>query len=170
MNVDFKKAATTVLREKKYLNGFIALSTAIFLAYILLPVALTPGNSLVFQLSLLRPIDFIAFVVLSTATALLMMMQLYVHNRSKKKQALATAGKTGVSLSSAIFGGLLATAACSSCIAGLLGFLGAGSVFFIVENQMPFVIGAIGIVVIGLYFSTKRVNEHCNSCDVNVSK
>ncbi len=168
MKVDFKKATTTVLQEKNYRNGFIALSILMFAAYIVLPVVLTPGNSIGFQLHLLRPIDFVVFVLLSTVTALLMVMQLYVHNRAKKKQVLATAGKTGVSLSSAIFGGLLATAACSSCIAGLLGFLGAGSVLFIVENQLPFVIGAISIVLIGLYFTSKRVNNACSSCEVHL--
>jgi len=166
MKVDFKNAVKTVLQETNYRNWFIALSILIFAAYILLPVFLTPGNSIGFQLSLFRPLDFAIFFILSTVTALLIVMQLYVHNRSKKKQVLATAGNTGVSVSSALFGGLLATAACSSCIAGLLGFLGAGSVLFIVENQMPFVIAAITIVLASLYFTSKRVQNVCSSCDI----
>jgi len=69
-------------------------------------------------------------------------------------------------VSSALFGGLLATAACSSCIVAAFGFLGAGSTFFIIENQPDFVYGAIALVLIGLYFSARRVQRYCESCDV----
>jgi len=166
MKVDFRKAAATVLRESVYRNWFIVFSILIYAAYILIPVFLTPGNYISFQLSLLRPVDFVLFLVMSLVTALLIVMQLYVHNRSKKKRMLAAVGEGGVSVYSAMFGGMLATAACSSCIAGLVGFLGAGSTFFILENQMLFVAGALFIVFVSLFFTARRVNEYCLSCEV----
>ena len=61
----------------------------------------------------------------------------------------------------ALFGGLLATAACSSCIAAILGFLGAGTVFFVLRNQPWVVAIAILIFLISIYFTAKKVMGEC---------
>jgi len=161
-------ASKSVLENKSYKLWFLGLIAIFIVAYIFLPVWLTPGNTLAFQLSLLRPSDYILFLVLSAVTALLVLMQAFLFLRSKKDRAGAV-GQGGVGVFSALFGGLLATAACSSCIAAVLGFLGAGSIFFILENQLYFVYGAIALVVLGLYFSARRVQGYCKSCEIPTS-
>ena len=89
---------------------FVLLSAIIFLAYIFLPVWLTPGNDLEFQLSLLRMKDYSLFVSLSFVTSLLILMQVFLAIRTKKyRERLRAVGGGGVSLFSSIFGGLLAT-------------------------------------------------------------
>jgi len=158
-------AVMATLEKKRYKVWFVVLTGFFIATYVLIPVWLTPGNSLSFQLSLLKPKDYVMFVILSALTALLLLMQVYLF-RSKTRRA-GSIGQGGVGIFSAIFGGLLATAACSACIAAIIGFLGAGSVFFVLENQPYIVIIAISLVVISLYLSSRRVLGYCRECDGN---
>jgi len=156
-------ALNTVLTKKYYKLWFVLFTLIFIFAYVFIPVWLTPGNSLSFQLSIFKIKDYILFVLLSMVTALLLLMQIFLFK--VKKQYTQTVSQGGVGVFSALFAGLLATAACSSCIAAVLGFLGAGSVFFVLENQPYVVFIAIILVVISLYFSSKRVLGYCKDCD-----
>lgn len=156
-------ASKTALEKRSYKLWFFGLMAIFIAAYIFLPVWLTPGNTFSFQISLLRPRDYLLFVILSAVTALLVLMQAFLFLRSRKGRAGAV-GQGGVGAFSALFGGLLATAACSSCIAAILGFLGAGGIFFVLENQPYFVYGAIALVLFGLYFSARRMQGYCEDC------
>lgn len=151
---------------------WLVILTIIFIgAYLLLPVWLTPGNSLAFQVSLLTAKDYILFIALSFTTAVLILMHffLFLRSRDQKKKAKIV-GQSGVSLSSALFGGLLATAACSACIASLIGFLGAGSVFFVLKHQWYIVSVALALVLISLYFAAKKIQGYCQSCNLPYDK
>jgi len=156
----------TVLGSARYRLWFSALTILLVAAYIFLPVWLTPGNTLAFQLSLFTARDYLLFLFLSASTALLILMQVFVFVRSRKGRAGAV-GQGGVGVASALFAGLLATAACSSCIAAVIGFLGAGSVFFVIGHQWYFVYGGIALVLVGLYFSARRVAGYCEDCEVS---
>ncbi|MCC6348784.1 MAG: TlpA family protein disulfide reductase [Candidatus Eisenbacteria bacterium] len=105
---------------------FLPLAHLIYGAYVSLPVWLIPGNYLRFQLQLLRAQDHVLFVVLGLATALLVLKQVFLFRRTRGTARITAVGRGGVGVWSVVFGGLLATAACSSCIAVFLGFLGAG--------------------------------------------
>jgi len=151
---------------RNYRIWFVVLSVVFFMVYMFLPVWLTVGNTIAFQLSILRIQDYMLFGILSLAIALLTVMQAYLFIQSKKRRGkIGAIGQGGVGVSSALFGGLLATAACSSCIAVILGFLGAGSVFFVLENQMYVVVGALALVLAGLYFTIRQVNNNCLKCE-----
>ena len=165
-------ATKTVLTQgRSYQVWFLVLMVVVYAIYILLPVWLIAGNSIAFQLSILTIRDYILFTFLSVAIALLITMQAFLFMQSKKSQEKVSAiGQGSIGASSALFGGLLATAACSSCIAVILGFLGAGSVFFVLENQLYVVIGAFMLVLVGLYFTIRRVNGYCENCEVPTQK
>lgn len=156
-------ASKNVLAANNYRFWFIVLFTVFIAGYIFLPVWLTPGNDLKFQLSLLQVRDYVLFIVLAASASLFVLMQVFLFSRSRKKRASLVA-KGGIGVFGALFGGLLATAACSSCIAAILGFLGAGSTFFVLENQPYVAGGAIALVVIGLYFSARKVVGICDDC------
>ena len=94
-------ATAKVLEKKNYKTWFFLLTAIFIAAYILLPVWLTPGNTPAFQISLLRPRDYILFLVLSAVTALLILMQAFLFLRSKKGRAGAV-GQGGVGAFSAI--------------------------------------------------------------------
>lgn len=158
-------ASKIVLENKSYKLWFFGLTAIFIAAYLLLPVWLTPGNTLAFQLSIFTPRDYLLFLFLSAVTALLILMQVFLFVRSRKGRASAV-GRGGIGIFSALFAGLLATAACSSCILAVFGFLGAGSIFFTLGHQPYFVYGGILLVLVGLYFSARRVQGYCESCEV----
>lgn len=162
---------TVFAQGRSYQVWFIVLVIAVFAAYILLPVWFTAGNSIAFQLSILTIRDYVLFTFLSVAIALLIIMQAFLFMQSKKsKEKVNAIGQGSIGVSSALFGGLLVTAACSSCIAVILGFLGAGSVFFVLENQLYVAIGAFTLVLVGLYFTIRQVNGYCENCEVQTQK
>ncbi|PJE61645.1 hypothetical protein COU87_03610, partial [Candidatus Roizmanbacteria bacterium CG10_big_fil_rev_8_21_14_0_10_39_12] len=79
-------AVMATLEKKRYKVWFVVLTGFFIATYVLIPVWLTPGNSLSFQLSLLKPKDYVMFVILSALTALLLLMQVYLF-RSKTRRA-----------------------------------------------------------------------------------
>jgi len=78
-------ASKIVLKDRNYKLWFFGLAAILIAGYLLLPIWLTPGNTLSFQLSLLRPSDYMLFFVLSSVTALLILMQAFLFLRSKKR-------------------------------------------------------------------------------------
>ncbi|MDE1854647.1 MAG: hypothetical protein KGI38_13060, partial [Thaumarchaeota archaeon] len=73
-----------MLKSTRYKLWFLALTGLLIAAYLFLPVWLTPGNTLTFQLGLFTPRDYLLFLFLSASTALLMLMQVFVFVRSRK--------------------------------------------------------------------------------------
>lgn len=159
-------ASRTVLNAGRgYRAWFLPLALLIYAAYVLLPVWLIPGNSLRFQLQLFRAQDHVLFVALGLATALLVLMQVFLFRRTRGTARITAVGRGGVGVWSAVFGGLLATAACSSCIAAFLGFLGAGSTLFIVRHRTPVVLVAFAVVLTALLTTARRVQGYCEECE-----
>ncbi len=159
-------AIRTVLGTgRSYRATFVPLALLIYASYVFLPVWLIPGNSLRFQLQLFRIQDHLLFSALALATALLVLMQVFLFRRTRGSAKLAAVGSGGVGVLSAVFGGLLATAACSSCIAAFLGFLGAGSTLFIVEHRTPVVSVSFAVVLFALVATARRVQGYCEECE-----
>lgn len=160
-------AIRKALAAPQHTSVFLLLAVLIFTLYVFLPVVLIPGNSVALQLSITRGQDYILFAVLSLATALLIMMHVYLFSQKKGKLSGLAQGGTGIA--SGLFGGLLATAACSSCIASIIGFLGSGSVFFVVENRTPISIASFALLLGAVAFTAKRIDDSCRECDVTHS-
>lgn len=158
-------AIKTVLRGRSRQLWFGLFSGVIFAAYIVIPVWLTPYSSFDYQFSILRPKDYVLFAALALLTSLLIMMQVFLFSRSRKQEKALAVGRGSAGVASALFGGILATAACASCIAAILGFLGAGSVFFVLDYRLPISIGAITLMLVALYFTGRRVHNHCEHCE-----
>jgi len=130
-----KNAFRTVFtRSRSYKLWLLVLTVFFFAAYILIPVWLTPGNSIAFQLSLFQTRDYFLFAALSLLISLLVVMQLFIFKQARKgKDKIGAIGQGSIGASSALFGGMLVTTACSSCIAAIVGFLGTGSVFLFLK-------------------------------------
>ncbi|KKU12475.1 hypothetical protein A3G55_01820 [Candidatus Giovannonibacteria bacterium RIFCSPLOWO2_12_FULL_44_25] len=160
-------AVKQVLGEQMY--GFIVLSFALlfFGLFVFIPVATTPGNTLAFQLSIFRVQDYFLMVFLAFLVGLNFSMNIYVW---RKRRQSVNISKSAASGTAAGFGGAFAaivgTATCASCLASLFGImgLGIGSVAFVLKYQTLFLLGAIALVVISLYFTARKINRVCNSC------
>lgn len=164
---EIQNAYQDLMKHRAYRRALPLIALAVFAAFVLMPALLIPYNTIAFQLQILKLKDYLIFALLSMATALLILMQVFLFRRSRSAKARAVAvGGGSVGAYSAIMGGFLATAACSSCIAGLLGFLGAGSVFFVAKNSGWFALGALAIMAVALYSTAKQFNGYCGSCEV----
>jgi len=153
-------ASKEVLSRKSYLMAFIALVFIIITIFISIPIFLIPANSLLFQLTVFTIKDYLLLTVLSILTSLIIVMQVFSYKNAK----FCSPEKTAVSGGSAFVAALFGTASCSACLAAVFGFLGIGTVFFLVGYQW-FIVGiAILIMLISLYFTSlklKRVYESC---------
>lgn len=160
--IDAIKATLTSTRSRFV---FILLTVLAFTAFVFIPILLIPGNDLRFYLTILRPLDYAAYAALAVTIASIIMMQVYVFQKSRgSRKRFASVAQGGVGAYSAMLGGLLATAACSSCIAGLLGFLGVGGVLFVAQNNVAIAGIALVISLFSLFMSSRKVNGHCQRC------
>lgn len=140
-------------------------SLAIFIA---LPISTIPGNTLVYQLKIFRAQDYFLMLLLSILIGLNFALQAYGMKRRKINAGAVPQTVAGGMASGIIgmFGAMVGTATCASCLAFLFGLvgLGAGSVFFVLKNQVYFLSGSILAMIISLYFAARKVNKICNTC------
>lgn len=164
-------ASKTVLSNKVYLFGFLALIPLIFFLFVLIPVKTIPGNDLMFQLSIFSTRDYILTTFLSILLSLFLAMQIFIFRGSANvKSRVSTLGSGGTSGFVAVVGSVFATAACSSCLFALFGFLGFNTLIFLLERQWYIVGGAIVLLLISLYFTSRKIDGICEVCDVNIKK
>ena len=160
-----RAAAAKVLSGTKYLWLFV-LSTAFFaLFYLVYPVITTPGNDLAFQLSITPWWGLLLISLLAFATGLLVTMQAYIFRRLKALPAKETGG-TIVGGASAFLANMFASASCTACVSALFGFLGLGTILFLLDHRWEIVGGSIVLILISLYFASKRITNHCRGCGV----
>jgi len=161
-------AIKTVLSKKWYLFSFLALVPLVFLFFVYIPVRSIPGNSLEFQLGIFSHRDYTTLTIFSLLTSLFLIMQAFIFRNSlNSKDKLVSLGKGGIGGYVAIIGSIFGTASCSSCLAALFGFLGFNTLLFLVERQWYIVSGAIILLLISLYFVSKKINGICDICRVN---
>jgi len=158
-------AIKTILSEKRYLLSFLALVPLIFPFFVYIPVRSIPGNSLKFQLSIFSQRDYILTALFSILASIFLIMQVFVlRNKSTSRTVLASIGSGGIGGYVATIGAIFGTAACASCLFAIVGFLGASTVFTLLKYQWYVVSSAIVILLISIYFLSKKVNGICESC------
>jgi len=160
-------AIKTIISKKWYLFSFLALVPLMFLFFVYIPVVTIPGNDLGFQLSIYSQRDYILMFLLAALVGLNFLFQIYSFKKQKEQHDFFnSAGQVAVSGVSGVFGAIVGTAACVSCLAFLFGLigLGTGSVFFVLNNQTYFLVGAIALMLVSLYFTARKVNGICEKC------
>lgn len=172
-------AATQVFGERRYIFILLSFALTFFALFVFIPVATTPGNTLAFQLSIFRAQDYVLMIFLALLVGLNFSMNIYVWRKQKQSVNISKSAASpvrnsisnGASGTAAGFGGVFAaivgTATCASCLAFLFGIvgLGIGSVAFVLKYQTFFILGAIALVLLSLYFTARKVNKHCASCN-----
>lgn len=156
------KAANTVLSSRKYLFMFVLLSVSVFWIIILAPVQIASANieSQGFTTS-----DLVFLGVVSILTSLVITMQVFSFRLTGNAGA-AQSALSGAGLVSAFSAAIFSSAACGLCVGALFGFLGAGGVIFLVDNRAYIIVGSVALLVLSLYFSSKKVNSDCDICHV----
>jgi len=155
-------AIKTVLRARISLLIFVVVAIVFFGLFVVIPVATIPGNTILFQLSIFRTQDYALMIFLAILTGLNFAMQVFSWRQGRARSQAVTQGAASGLLG--VFGAVVGTAACASCLASLFALigLGTGSVFFVLKNQSLFLGGAILLMLIAIYLSAKKVNKLCN--------
>lgn len=138
-------------RQRKWL--FLIISLLAFALLFSLPVFTVPGNSFAFQLTITRWIDVSMLTLLSLLLGLVIILQLENRKCGKtcKASVASAVGKSGAATFGVAGAALLGTAACSSCIAGILALFGIGAtVSFVLLDYRWYLIG--GILLLTLIF------------------
>jgi len=151
----------------------VLIAVVFFGLFVYIPIATIPGNSLEFQLSIFSQKDYILMLLLAILVGLNFSLQIYSFNKQKEQYELVrSTGQVAVSGISGVFGSVVGTAACASCLTFLFGLigLGTGSVFFVLNYQPYFLIGAIILLLISLYFASRKINGICERCQIDKRK
>lgn len=155
------KSAKEALSKRNYLIMFLIIFVLIIIINILIPVFTIPGNTILFQLSIFGFKDYLVLVPISFLVSLMITMQVYSY---KKRKSLKEVGKSVVGGSSGLVAGVFGTASCSSCIAVLFGFLGLGTVYFLIKYQWYVVGISAAIVLLALYLTSLNIEKNCGVC------
>lgn len=166
-------AAKQVFGDRKYMIILLLFGLFFFGLFIFIPVVAIPGNTLTFQLSIFRPQDYFLMIFLALLVGLNFSMNIYIWRKQKQAArisasvAKSSAARSTVAGFGGTFAAIVGTAACSSCLATLFGILGLGigSVAFVLKYQTLFLLGAIALVLVSLYFTAGKVNKHCAVCN-----
>ncbi len=156
------KAANAVLSEKKSFLAFLLLSVAIFWIVILTPGQIV-SSDIVSQGFTVGDLIFLGAV--SILTSLVITMQFFSFKLTGKAGAGQSA-LSGAGFVSALSAAIFSSASCGLCVAAVFSFLGAGGVIFLVDNRVYVVAGSVVLLLISLYFSSKKVNNDCETCHV----
>ena len=160
-------AIKKVFQIRRYFLIFLVSAVVLFLSLVAIPLFTIPGNTVAFQLKIFTAQNYLLMAFLSMLAGLNLALSWYGFAQQKK---IGTASQSvaggAVSTIAGIFGAVVGTASCLGCLVALLGLvgLGVGSALFILKNQSYFLLGAIALMLVSLYFAARKINKICQSC------
>ena len=160
---------STAIRETfasvKYKWLFVIVTLIAGGFFLLYPVVTTPGNDILFQISITPWWGNGLIALISLATGLMITMQVYVFKKSRaiKKRAV---GSTAAGLGGGFIASMFAGASCASCVTALFGFLGASNVFLLLEYRWHIMALSTAVMFVSLHFVSKRINDDCVNCKI----
>lgn len=157
------EASKLVLKEGKYLVFFLVFSGILFAVMFSIPLYSIPGNDLKLQIVLFKPRDYVLLGALSLLSSLVVTIQVNIF-RQKLSSSKSNAALGGVGVFSGVLSSIFASATCALCLGSLFSFLGFGGVLFLVENRWYILSAATVLLLISLYFASKRLIDGCQSC------
>jgi len=146
---------------------FLVFAGGIFLLLFMVPVWTTPGNDLLFQLSITPIHVLFSFILLSLLNGVLILEQIEIRYLSHQ-QAVCHKQTVGekVSFLGILSSAFFATIACAACYSTLLSFLGVGVIGVFVQYRTWIAFASVVITIYALYKSSQRLLGVCNTCPV----
>jgi len=154
-----------VLQKKTYLLWAVVTALIVFITVIAVPLLTVPGNDLVFQLSIMPPRDYGTIVILGLLTGVSIMLNLYVFN-SEKRQKVEKVGMMSVTGGFGLISSFFGSMTCVACASTLLGFLGLGTVTFVLAYRLQIVLFTSLFILLSIYFTSRKVLNLCDVCKV----
>jgi hypothetical protein len=165
----FAHALRTVFSRAPYRAAFFGIALVLFTLMFSIPMSVIPGNDFAIQARILGLRDYALFFALATLISLIATVEIYlfIQNRSvNRRRILGNVAVGGAGFFLGIFSSVLGAATCAYCVSALLSFLGFGTVFFFIENRVLFTLSSIVLLLLSLYFLTKRLAAECPECRV----
>lgn len=164
---DFVLAIRKVLGQNSYRTLFVFFAVVIFWLFLAVPVYTIPGNDFAFQLSILGTQGILLLVLLSVVTSLLATFHIYIlKHKGSLRTSSSLVGETSGGLLAGSIATVFGTATCAACVSSIFGFLGVGGVLFLVQYRLPITVTAIVLLVVSLYFTSRKVLGICTGCHV----
>lgn len=155
------KSIKNVISKRNYFIILLVTSLIFLTLFILLPVFFIPENNLVFQLKVFTPLNYITMFVFSALVGLMISMQIYNH---RIKKSLKNVGGGFFGSISGFVAGIFGTASCPICVAAIFGFLGTGTVFFLIEKQWYVMIISLFLILLSIYLTSLGIEKNCEKC------
>ena len=161
-------AAVKMAAKSRMAVASALVSFAVFLPlFVYSTIVTTPGNSL--ELWNQFTPDAAKALVLVSAAALGILFGLLVYS-FKQKASFKKAGIGAAAAGSGFFAALIGTAACLSCLAALLGFLGVGTLIALLDYQLPIMVAGLLITLASIYVVSGSIVADCTDCKPGVRK
>lgn len=161
------EASKITLSDRKLFAAFIILWGAFFALMFSIPLYTIPGNDFRLQMSIFKQKDYALLGILSLLSSLVMVIQWNIfRNKFNSTRNMGNAALGGLGIFSGIFSSIFASATCAMCLGALFSFLGFGTVFFMIENRWYILMGAILLLLLSLYFASRRLVGGCKLCMV----
>ncbi len=152
------KSVREVINKKNYFILFLMVTLGFITLFISISVFATPGNSVALQLKIFTPLNYLTIFIFSSLVGLMFSMQVYNY---KIKKSLKKVGEGIFGGLSGFAAGIFGTASCASCIAVIFGFLGTGTVFFLVEKQVYVMSVSLIFLLLSIYLTSLSINKNC---------
>lgn len=159
-------AAKEVFSLKKNWFYFIGICLFIFGLFVMLPVWTTPGNDILFQLSLFELNVYVLLISLAVLNAYLLTMHIRAHQLKAALHIPKSQKASGLGI---LTTSLAATIGCASCYSSILAIFGIGGTAFIVSHRWWFAAIAITLSLFAIWSTSKKINGHCASCSIDLS-
>ncbi len=167
-NVEFsliKKSVVEVLQKRGYVLALLIVMPLLMMLFLSMPVITSPHITLINQLNAYSFLDYAFILSLAVIVSLNGVMQFYNIRASS-----ATVGKAASTGSFGSIVALVGTATCPSCLMALFGFLGVGTLFFLVEYRLVISGLAMVFMFLSLNSVSKKISGNCESCNVDVAE
>ena len=154
-----------VLNDKRFIAVLFILSVLFLFLLIYLPVITIPGNDLPFQLGLFTKADYLILLLVAFVSSWSVTLNIYSFFQKRDlTNNISTAGKStlnsiiGVSLS------IFAVPKCLTCVSLIFGFLGLGSILFLIQYRLLISAFLLVILLISVYLTASKILGNCRSC------
>ena len=162
-------ATKTLLSVPAYRALLIPLAVVVFAFFVAIPTIAIPGNTFALQLSLYTLQSYLTLGVLAVLAAFFFLMNVYAYRQARaSRDRLGVVAKGGAGGALGALASVFGAASCPMCVASLFGFLGFGTVGFLARNQWWVFSVAIALMMVSLYFTSRKMNGTCRACEANL--
>lgn len=159
------EASKIVFQRKIYVFGALLTSFFVFVAVITVPLLTVPGNDLAFQLSIMPLRDYVTISILGMLTGISLMFNLYVFRR-ERKQKIEKVGTMSITGGIGVVSSFFGSVTCVACASSILGFLGLGTVTFLLSYRLPIVLLSSFFIILSIYFTSRKILNLCDVCTI----